>query len=108
MEQKELQTKELQFEDLNNEYVMQNNYLLVTPCESRKTLANGISVQDTKDRKDIMVGVIKCSHPKLKIPNCALVWFPRYAGLPLQLNDGKQYLVVNHEDVIMIEKVHQE
>lgn len=106
MKQEEMKQEEMKFETLNDHYVMQNKYMLVTPREDRKVLQNGISVQDTKDRKDIVVGIIECSHPNLKIPSRALVWFPRYAGLPLHLC-GKQYLVVNHEDVIMIEKVHQ-
>lgn len=92
--------------NLNDYYVMQNKNILVTPSEDRKVLANGISVQDTKDRKDIVVGIVECSHPNLKIPSRALVWFPRYAGLSLHL-DGKQYLIVNHEDIIMIEKIQQ-
>jgi co-chaperonin GroES (HSP10) len=94
-------------EDLNNMnewYVMHNKNILVTLRENRKVLQNGISVQDTRGRKDIIEGTVECSHPSLKLPTRAIVWFPMYAGLPIQLN-GKQYLIVNYEDVIMSEKV---
>jgi co-chaperonin GroES (HSP10) len=89
---------------MNELYVMHNKNVLVTLQEDRKILHNGISVQDTRGRKDIVVGIVECSHPALKFPNRVLVWFPMYAGLPLQL-DGKQYLIVNYEDIIISEKV---
>ena len=90
--------------NMNEWYIMHNKNVLVSPREERKVLNNGISVQDTRGRKDIMVGILECSHPSLKFPNRALVWFPAYAGLPIQLN-GKQYLIVNYEDIIMSEKI---
>lgn len=91
---------------MNDWYVMHNKNVLVTPHVDRKVLNNGISVQDTRGRKDIMEGVVECSHPSLKFPNRALVWFPAYAGLPIQLA-GKQYLIVNYDDIIMSEKVSE-
>ena len=91
-------------ENMNEWYVMHNKNVLVSVREERRVLNNGISVQDTRGRKDIMMGILECSHPALKFPNRALVWFPAYAGLPIQLN-GKQYLIVNYEDIIMSEKV---
>ena len=92
--------------NMNEWYVMHNKNVLVSLREDRKVLNNGISVQDTRGRKDIVVGIIECSHPSLKFPNRALVWFPMYAGLPIQLS-GKQYLVVNYDDIIMSEKVSE-
>ena len=89
---------------MNDFYVMHNKNLLVSMFEDRKVLQNGISVQDTRGRKDIVVGIVEAAHPSLKFPYRVLVWFPMYAGLPIQL-DGKQYLIVNYEDVIMSEKV---
>jgi co-chaperonin GroES (HSP10) len=92
--------------NMNDWYLMHNKNVLVSLQEDRKVLNNGISVQDTKGRKDIVVGIVECSHPALKFPNRALIWFPMYAGLPMQLN-GKQYLIVNYEDIIMSEKVSE-
>ena len=89
---------------MNEWYVMHNKNVLVSLKEDRKVLNNGISVQDTRGRKDIVVGTIECSHPSLKFPNRALVWFPMYAGLQIQLA-GKQYLIVNYDDIIMSEKI---
>lgn len=91
---------------MNDLYVMHNKNVLVSLQDNRKVLTNGISVQDTRGRKDIVVGIVECSHPALKFPNRALVWFPMYAGLHIQL-DGKQYLIVNYEDIIMSEKVSE-
>jgi co-chaperonin GroES (HSP10) len=90
--------------NMNDWYVMHNKNILVTLREDRKVLNNGISVQDTRGRKDIVIGIVEAAHPSLKFPYRVLVWFPMYAGLPIQL-DGKQYLIVNYEDVIMSEKV---
>ena len=88
---------------MNDWYIMHNKNVLVT---LREVLQNGIAVQDTRGRKDIVVGIVECSHPSLKFSNRALVWFPMYAGLPIQLA-GKQYLVVNYDDIIMSEKVSE-
>lgn len=91
-------------QNLNSWYVMHNKNLLVSQKEDRRVLQNGISVQDQRGRKDIMVGILECSHPSLKLPNRVLVWYPAYAALPVQLN-GKQYFIINYEDVIMTEKI---
>ena len=96
--------EEIRETNMNEWYVMHNKNVLVTLSKDRKVLDNGISVQDTRGRKYIVMGTIECSHPSLKFPNRALVWFPMYAGLPIQLA-GKQYLVVNYDDIIMSEKV---
>ena len=96
--------EEIRETNMNEWYVMHNKNVLVTLSKDRKVLDNGISVQDTRGRKDIVMGTIECSHPSLKFPNRALVWFPMYAGLPIQLA-GKQYLIVNYDDIIMSEKV---
>lgn len=98
--------EEFKDKSLNDWYVMHNKNVLVSLQEDRKVLNNGISVQDTRGRKDIVVGIVECSHPSLKFPNRALVWFPMYSALPIQL-DGKQYLIVNYEDIIMSEKVSE-
>jgi co-chaperonin GroES (HSP10) len=90
--------------NLNDYYTMQNKNVLVSLQEGRTACKNGIVVQETRGKKDIVVGICEASQPGLKIPNRALVWFPHYAGLPILLN-GKSYLVVNHDDIIMIEKV---
>lgn len=90
--------------NMNEWYVMHNKNVLVTMQEDKKILKNGISVQDTRGRKDIVMGIIEASHPSLKFPNRALVWFPMYAGLNIQLA-GKQYMIVNYDDIIMSEKI---
>lgn len=90
--------------NLNDYYTMQNKNVLVSLQEGRTACKNGIVVQETRGKKDIVVGICEASQPGLKIPNRALIWFPQYAGLPMTLN-GRNYLVVNHEDIIMIEKV---
>lgn len=90
--------------NLNDWYVMHNKNVLVSVKLERKTLQNGISVQDTRGRKDIVEGIVEASHPSLKFSNRALVWFPMYAALPITVA-GKQYVIVNYEDIIMSERV---
>lgn len=93
-----------QEQTLNDLVIMQNKNILVSIPGTKSKLGNGITMSETRGRKDIIQGICEASHPSLKIANRAMVWFPQYAGLPIEF-DGKTYLVVNHEDVVMIEKV---
>ena len=98
--------EEIKDTNMNDWYIMHNKNVLVSVREDRKVLNNGISVKDTRGRKDIVMGIVECSHPSLKFPNRALVWFPAYSGLPIQVA-GNQYMIVNYEDIIMSEKVSE-
>lgn len=89
---------------LNDWYVMHNKNVLISINQERKVLQNGISVQDNRGRKEIVEGIVEASHPSLKFSNRALVWFPMYAALPITVA-GKQYVIVNYDDIIMSERV---
>jgi hypothetical protein len=90
--------------DLNNLVCMKNKYLLVTPFEKQKVLANGLNIKEARGKRDIIIGVIEASEPGLKLPEKAVCWFPIYAGSAVLVGE-KEYLAVPFEDVIMIERV---
>ena len=90
--------------NLNEAVCMKNKYLLVTPFEKQKVLANGLNIREARGKRDIIIGVIEASEPGLKLPEKAICWFPIYAGSEVQVGE-KAYLAVPFEDIIMIEKV---
>lgn len=90
--------------NLNETVCMKNKYLLITPFDKQKVLANGLNIRETRGKRDIIIGVIEASEPGLKLPEKAVCWFPIYAGSEIQVGE-KSYLAVPFEDIIMIEKV---
>lgn len=90
--------------NLNETVCMKNKYLLITPFDKQKVLANGLNIRETRGKRDIIIGVIEASEPGLKLPEKAVCWFPIYAGSEIQVGE-KSYLAVPFEDIIMIERV---
>lgn len=90
--------------NLNEAVCMKNKYLLITPFDKQKVLANGLNIRETRGKRDIIIGVIEASEPGLKLPEKAVCWFPIYAGSEIQVGE-KSYLAVPFEDIIMIERV---
>ena len=86
-------------------YKMVNKFWLVELKEENKILSNGLTVKETRGKRDIVVGkVIKGDYNSDF--NCAdgyLVWFPLYAANPITV-DGKSLLIVHQDDIIMVEK----
>ena len=90
--------------NLNETICMKNKYLLITPFDKQKVLANGLNIREARGKRDIIIGVIEASEPGLKLPEKAVCWFPIYAGSEVQVGE-KTYLAVPFEDIIMIERV---
>ena len=92
--------------DLSKYYKTLNKKVLVSLRDGKKALANGITIQETRGKKDIVCGLVEVAQPSLKISPRSLVWFPLYAALPIALN-GSQYLIVDYEDIYIIENVDE-
>ena len=91
-------------ENLKEQYAIKNGYILTKVYTKDETLANGIKFQDTRGKRDIISATCLLAEDKYKIPEHALVYFPLYAALDFKL-DGENYLLVNFDDVILVEKV---
>ena len=90
--------------DLKQHYVAKNGYVVIRLMNSEETLGNGIKIQDTRGKRDIVCGTCMLAEDKHKIPAHALVWFPVYAASPIKLA-GENFLIVSYEDIMLIEKV---
>lgn len=88
---------------LNELYRALNKNLLVRVTDQKK-LNNGINVKEIRGRRDIIIGTVELAEEKLKLPQKCLCWFPLYAGVPITI-EGKSYLIVPYDDLVMIEKV---
>ena len=85
-------------------YRMTNKFWLVELVEENKILANGLTVKETRGKRDIAVGKVIHGDYSHEFP-CAdgyHIWFPLYAANPIVV-DGNNYLVVHQDDIIMVE-----
>lgn len=89
---------------LKENYQPKNGFIVVKLQEESETLKNGIKIQDTRGKRDIVCGTCLLVEEKYKVPANALVWFPIYAASQIKLN-GQTYLILPFEDVMLIEKV---
>lgn len=86
---------------------MTNKFWLVELEEENKVLANGLTVKETRGKRDIVIGRVISGDYSTKFP-CAdgyHVWFPLYAANPITV-DGKSLLVVHQDDIIMVEELN--
>ncbi len=81
---------------------MLNGYVAVTLDGDKKTLGNGITINETRGRKDIVSGLVISSDSKSLSENDR-VYFPLYAATAL-LIEGEMYYVVNRSDIIMVQQ----
>lgn len=80
-------------------YQALNKKLIVKPLEAVTKLGNGMIIQETRGKKDILVGkVILSSTPDIKEGD--QVWYPEYSALPIAL-DGNEYAVIDYSDIII-------
>jgi co-chaperonin GroES (HSP10) len=83
---------------------MTNKFWLVELEEEHKVLANGLTVKETRGKRDIVIGKVISGDYSPDFP-CAdgyHVWFPLYAANPITV-EGNNYLVVHQDDIIMVE-----
>ena len=81
-------------------YATHNNKLIIKQLNLTTTLNNGIVIQETRGKKDILVGEVILTSPKLSINEGDWVWFPEYATLPITL-DNQSYYVIDYQDIIL-------
>jgi co-chaperonin GroES (HSP10) len=83
---------------------MTNKFWLVKLEEELKQLANGLTVKETRGKRDIVIGVVIHGDysPEFPAADGYHVWFPLYAANPITV-EGNEYLVVHQDDIIMVE-----
>lgn len=86
-------------------YTMTNKFWLVELEDELKQLSNGLTVKETRGKRDIVTGrVIRGDYsPEFPCADGYLIWFPLYAANPITV-EGKLLLVVHQDDIIMVEK----
>ena len=92
--------------DLKQNYSTKNGYVVIKTVNTEETLGNGIRIQDTRGKRDIVCGTCLLAEDKFNIPDHALVWFPIYAASPIKL-DGENLLIIPYEDIMLVEKVSE-
>ena len=90
--------------DLKQNYVAKNGYVVIRLMKEEETLVNGIKIQDTRGKRDIVCGTCMLAEDKYKIPTHALVWFPIYAASPIKL-EGESFLILPYDDIMLIERI---
>lgn len=85
---------------------MTNKFWLVELEDELKQLSNGLTVKETRGKRDIAVGVVVHGDysPEFPAADGYHVWFPLYAANPITV-DGKSLLVIHQDDIIMVEEV---
>lgn len=81
-------------------YKAHNNKLIVEPLEIKDSLKNGIIIQATRGKKDILTGMVVKATSSLDIKEGDMVWYPEYASLPITI-EGNNLVVIDYEDIII-------
>ena len=82
-----------------------NEHLIVRNSADKSTLGNGIVIQETRGKKDIVKAEVIISPEEYGdvIKQGDTVWYPEFAALPIIL-DGEHLNVIEYADIIL----HQE
>lgn len=81
---------------------MLNGYIAVILSDDKKTLGNGLTITETRGRRDIVTGTIAMSEDS-DLPCGSRVWFPLYAATGV-LIDGELHYVLKRDDLIMVSR----
>lgn len=85
---------------------MTNKFWLIELQEENKVLTNGLTVKETRGKRDIVSGkvIIGDWHGTNQFPAADgyTVYFPLYAANPITI-EGKTLFVVHQDDIIMVE-----
>lgn len=82
-----------------------NNNCLVKLKSDSKIMGNGISVKETRGKRDIVSGTIleyDAGKPSHFLNKGLTIWFPLYAATAIVM-EGVEYLIVNFNDIMIIE-----
>lgn len=85
-----------------NAITMLNGFIAVTLDDSKKTLGNGLTITETRGRRDVVTGLISMSEDP-QLPCGSRVWFPLYAAT-IVLIAGEPYHIVKSDDLIMVSR----
>jgi co-chaperonin GroES (HSP10) len=78
-----------------------NKNLLIRINETA-TMDNGIQIQETRGKRDVVSGIIIDSDPKLELNILSKVYFPFYSAIAVTYK-GEDLWIVNYQDVIIID-----
>lgn len=92
--------------ELKDNYMTKNGFVIVKNYTKNETLRNGIKIQDTRGKRDIVCATCLLAEERFKIPYNALVWFPLYAANSIVLED-EEFLVLPFDDIMLIERVQE-
>ena len=79
------------------------NKNVIVSLRNSVELKNGINLKETRGKRDIVTGVVFAADETLNIKANAKVWFPLYASNEVVV-EGKQYAVLNFDDIIMVQE----
>jgi co-chaperonin GroES (HSP10) len=81
---------------------MLNGFIAVILNGDKKTLGNGLTITETRGRRDIVTGTIAMSENS-DLPCGSRVWFPLYAATIVLIN-GEPYHIVKCDDLMMVSR----
>ena len=81
---------------------MLNNFIAVILDDDKKTLNNGLTITETRGRRDIVSGLISMSDNQ-HLRYGARVWFPLYAATIVMI-EGQPYHIVKSDDLVMVKE----
>jgi hypothetical protein len=85
-------------------FSMKNKNLLVSLLPDRRTLDNGISISETRGKREIVAGLVEAAEASLKLQERCICYFPSYAANPIEVN-GVTLFIVNFQDLVMTDKI---
>ena len=91
--------------ELSKIYKTKNKWLLISLKNDKTTLNNGLMIEETRGKKDIVSGIIESSEDS-NLTEGKIVWFPMYSALPIVLpryTGNEQLFLVNIEDICLEE-----
>ena len=94
-----------------DKYIALNDKIIIKPLDVKTTLGNGMVIQETRGKKDILVGEVVIPPAGISailrkesgIKKGDQIWYPEYAALPIKL-DGESYLVIDYSDIILMKE----
>jgi co-chaperonin GroES (HSP10) len=81
---------------------MVTNGNILVKLNETATMDNGIQIQETRGKRDVVSGVVADADEKTGVKLFQKVYFPYYAAVAIQYK-GEDLWIVNYQDVIIID-----